>query len=144
MDGKAKRAFFLPKDGNDNVYVYDSPQRRNIPRAVVKRRETPSRIEFENEGITYSVVQYGSRWAVQTKPFYLFTKSDGITPVPGIHQTRKATKRYKFDRNKAVEADMKFWSLFLARSKTTMDLGSPAVADLVLSAKYLEAEAFEL
>lgn len=144
VDGKAKRAFFLPKDGNDNVYVYDSPQRRNIPRAVVKRRETPSRVEFENEGITYSVVQYGSRWAIQTKPFYLFTKSDGITPLPGVRQTRKATKRYKFDRNKAVEADMKFWSLFLAASKTTMDLGMPSVPDLVLSAKYLEAEALEL
>lgn len=144
VEGKAKRAFFLPKDGNENVYVYDSPQKKGIQRGVVKRRETPTRLEFENEGITYSVVQYGDRWAVQTKPFYVFTKSDGITPIPGVHQTRKATRRYKFDRNKAVEADMKFWSLFLAGTKTTMDLGSPAVSDLVLSSKYLEAEALEL
>lgn len=144
VDYKARRAYFLPKDGGENVYVYDSPQRKNIQRAVVKKRETATRLEFENEGITYSVVQYGDRWAVQTKPFYVFTKSDGKTPLPGVHQTRKATRRYKFDRNKAVEADMKFWSLFLAGQKATMDLGAPTVSDLVLSAKYLEAEALEL
>lgn len=144
VDYKARRAYFLPKDGNDNVYVYASPQRKNIQRAVVKKRETPTRLEFENEGITYCVVQYGERWAVQTKPFYVFTKSDGKTPLPGVHQTRKATRRYKFDRNKAVEADMKFWSLFLAGQKPTMDLGVPTVSDLVLSANYLEAEALEL
>lgn len=144
VDYKARRAYFLPKEGADNVFVYDSPQRKNIQRAVVKKRETPTRVEFENEGITYSVVQFGDRWAVQTKPFYVFTKSDGKTPVPGVHQTRKATRRYKFDRNKAVEADMKFWSIFLAGQKSTMDLGAPSVADLVLSAKYLEAEALEL
>jgi len=144
VDNWSKRAFFLPKDGGENVYTYDSPQKRNISRAVVKKRETPARLEFENEGITYSVVQYGSRWAIQTKPFYVFTKSDGITPIPGIWQTRRATRRYKFDRNKAVEADMKFWSIFLAGSKTTMDLGAPILVDLILSSKYLEAEALEL
>ncbi|SRR5579862_5153394 len=144
VDYKARRAYFLPKNGAENVYSYDSPQRKNIQRAVVKKRETPTRLEFENEGITYSVVQFGERWAVQTKPFYVFTKSDGKTPLTGVYQTRKATRRYKFDRNKAVEADMKFWSLFLAGQKPTMDLGHPTVSDLVLSAKYLEAEALEL
>jgi len=144
VDYKARRAYFLPKDGAENVFVYDSPQRRNIQRAVVKKRETPTRVEFENEGITYSVVQFGTRWAVQTKPFYVFTKSDGKTPLTGINQTRRATRRYKFDRNKAVEADMKFWSIFLAGQKTTMGLGAPTVSDLVLSVKYLEAEALEL
>jgi hypothetical protein len=144
VDYKARRAYFLPKDGGENVFVYDSPQRRNIQRAVVKKRETATRLEFENEGITYSVVQFGTRWAVQTKPFYVFTKSDGKTPLPGINQTRRATRRYKFDRNKAVEADMKFWAIFLAAQKTTMDLGAPTVSDLVLSVKYLEAEALEL
>jgi hypothetical protein len=144
VDYFARRAYFLPKDGGDNVFVYNSPQRKNIQRAVVKKRETPTRVEFENEGITYSVVQFGHQWAVQTKPFYVFTNSDGKTPVPGVRQTRKATRRYKFDRNKSVEADMKFWSLFLAGQKPTMDLGQPSVSDLVLSAKYLEAEALEL
>ncbi len=144
VDYKARRAFFLPKDGEDNVFTYDSPQRKNITRAVVKKRDTPTRLEFENEGITYSVVQFGVRWAIQTKPFYVFTKSDGKTPLPGIRQTQRATRRYKFDRNKAVEADMKFWSLFLAGQKSTMDLGGPTVSDLVLSASYLEAEAMEL
>jgi hypothetical protein len=144
VDYKRRRAYFLPKDGQDNVYIYDSPQRKRIQRAVVKKRETSSRVEFENEGITYSVVQFGQQWAIQTKPFYVFTKSDGVTPVPGIHQTRKATRRYKFDRNKAVEADMKFWSIFLGESKTIMDLGQPETLDLILSAKYLEAEAMEL
>jgi restriction endonuclease Mrr len=144
VDYKARRAFFLPKDGGENVFIYDSPQRRNIQRAVVKKRETPTRVEFENEGITYSIVQFGTRWAVQTKPFYVFTESDGKTPLSGVNQTRRATRRYKFDRNKAVEADMKFWSIFLAGQKSTMDLGSPTVSDLVLSVKYLEAEALEL
>jgi hypothetical protein len=144
VDYKARRAYFLAKDGGENVMTYDSPQRKNVTRAVVKKRETPTRVEFENEGITYSVVQFGTRWAIQTKPFYVFTKSDGKTPLPGMNQTRRATRRYKFDRNKAVEADMKFWLVFLAGRKATMDLGAPTVPDLVLSANYLEAEALEL
>ena len=38
---------------------------------------------------------------------------------------------------------MKFWAIFLAAQKSTMDLGAPTVADLVLSVKYLEAEALD-
>jgi hypothetical protein len=144
VEYKARRAYFLAKDGGDNTYTYDSPQRKNISRGVVKKRETPTRIYFENEGIAYQIVQFGERWAVQIKPFYVFTREDGKTPLSGIDQTRRATRRYKFDRNKAVDADMKFWSLFLSGGKPTLDLGAPAVPDLVLGMSYLEAEALEL
>lgn len=144
VEYKARRAYFIAKDGGENTYTYDSPQRKNISRGVVKKRETPTRIYFENEGIAYQIVQFGERWAVQIKPFYVFTKEDGKTPLPGIDQTRRATRRYKFDRNKAVDADMKFWSLFLSGGKPTLDLGAQAVPDLVLGMSYLEAEALEL
>lgn len=144
VEYKARRAYFLAKDGGDNTLVYDSPQRKNISRGVVKKRETPTRTYFENEGIAYQIVQFGERWAVQIKPFYVFTREDGKTPLPGIDQTRRATRRYKFDRNKAVDADMKFWALFLSGGKPTLDLGSPALPDLVLGMSYLEAEALDL
>lgn len=145
VDYKSRSAYFLAKEnGEDNVITYDSPMRRNIARAVVKRRETATRFWYENEGIYYQIVQFGNQWAVQIKPFYVFTREDGRTPLPGTEQTRRATRRYKFDRNKAVESDMKFWSIFLSGGRPTVDLGAPAVSDLVMEANYLEAEALDL
>lgn len=144
VEYKARRAYFLAKDGGDNVLTYDSTHRKGVNRGVVKKRESATRTWFENEGIAYQIVQFGARWAVQIKPFYVFTREDGKTPLSGVDQTRRATRRYKFDRNKSVDADMKFWSVLLSGGKPTIDLGAPTLPDLVLGSNYLEAEAADL
>jgi hypothetical protein len=50
----------------------------------------------------------------------------------------------KFDRNKSVEADLLFWSCFLARQNATINLGGANVNDLVLEASFLTVEVPEI
>ena len=143
VEAKAKRAYFVKADENGYTLVYDSALRRNVQRGVVKRREGAKSTEYENEGIYYSVVQYGGAWAIQIKHFYLFTDSTGRDPLSGILQTRRATKRYKFDRNVSVRADLQFWTTYLSGKQPTIDLGMGLIPDIVLSATFLNAEVIE-
>lgn len=144
VQGKERRAYFIKKDDDGCTIIYDSVQKKNVQRGVVKKREGTKFIEYENEGLYYSVVQYGEAWGIQIKRFYVFTDSTGIDPLPGIKQTRRATRRYKFDRNVAVKADLQFWTTFLSGKQPTIDLGLGLVPGLVLSASLLKAEVIEV
>jgi hypothetical protein len=97
IENKKHRAFFR-KGARKSVIEYDSPKRRGIKREVVKARSEGR--WHENEGIGYYFVYSGRRWAIRIKPFYMFTRRDGMTPLPGFERTRRATRRMKFDRNK--------------------------------------------
>ncbi len=144
VEYRARRAYFVKKDDDGYTIVYDSAQRKNVQRGVVKKREGASSIEYENEGIYYSVVQYGESWGVQIKHFYVFTDSTGVDPLVGSKQTRRATRRYKFDRNPAVKADLQFWTTYLSDKQPTIDIGLGSVPGLVLSSVFLSAEAIEV
>ena len=144
VEGKDRRAYFVKKDDEGYTIVYDSAQRKGVERGVVKKREGKTTIEYENEGIYYSVVHYGQAWGIQLKHFYLFTDSTGKDALPGTKQTKRATRRYKFDRNQAVKADLQFWATYLSGKQPTIDLGLGLLPGLVLSASYLNAEVIEL
>jgi hypothetical protein len=77
---------------------------------------------------------------MQIKPMYVFTATDGSTPLPAHAQTRRATRRFKFDRNKSVEDDLTFWSRLLSEASPVIDIGGIGVSDLVVSANYSQAE----
>jgi hypothetical protein len=113
---------------------------RKIRRGVVKRRGALDKIWHENEGINYSAVTVDDKWALQIKPMYVFTMADGFTPLPSHAQTRRATRRFKFDRNKSVEDDLTFWSRLLSGASPVIDIGGLGVSDLILSANYSQAE----
>jgi hypothetical protein len=68
--------------------------------------------QHENEGFYYQVVQVSGELAVQIKPTYVLTGNDGTTPLPRF-QTRKATRRFKFYRNKMAGDDLMFWARYL-------------------------------
>lgn len=100
VEWKQKRAYFQLIKGERNTIVYDSRLRKGVKRDVVKRRGEEQYIWHENEGIGYAVVNFGETWAMQIKPFYMFTGKDGCTPLPPFRRTQRATRRMKFDRNK--------------------------------------------
>jgi hypothetical protein len=71
---------------------------------------------------------------------YVFTGPDGATPLPPHAQTRRATRRFKFDRNKSVEDDLTFWSRFLSKAGPVINIGGNGIEDLILNANYCQAE----
>jgi hypothetical protein len=137
---KRKRAFFHLVKGERNTIVYDSRSRKGVKRDVVKQRIHGKHIEYENEGFYYSVVQYSEFWAVQLKPFYMFTRSDGKTPLPSFLIGRRATSRMKFDRNKNVDDDLTFWARFLSGGQPTINIGGVGVDDLLVDSEFASAE----
>jgi hypothetical protein len=105
IENKKHRAFFR-KGARKPIIEYDSPKRRGIKREVVKARSDGR--WHENEGIGYQIIYTGGSWVIRVKPFYMFTRRDGMTPLPGFERTRRATRRMKFDRNKNVDDDLTF------------------------------------
>jgi Putative ATP-dependent DNA helicase recG C-terminal len=143
VEPRVKRAYFVHKSPytSEASYVsYTSRMGRKIRRGVVKRRGVLDRIWHENEGINYSAITVDDKWAMQIKPMYVFTGTDGSTPLPAHAQTRRATRRFKFDRNKSVEDDLTFWSRLLSEASPVIDIGGIGVSDLVVSANYSQAE----
>lgn len=136
-----RRAFFTLVTGTRNTIVYDSAQRRGVRRDVVKPRADGR--WHENEGIGYHAVQYDNSWAVQIKPFYMFTRQDGTTPMLPSMRSARATRRMKFDRNKSVADDLSFWARFLSRGSSVIDIGGRGVQDLLLSASFKSFEVME-
>ena len=139
----AKRSYFTAFKGGNRTIVYDTPHRRNVRRDVVKRRGEDKKTWFECEGFGYEVVQQAGIWGVRIKPFYMFAKRDGITPLPGYMRTSKAIRRIKFDRNANVESDLAFWARFLSQGAPTINIGSHHVDDLLLEGGFVTVDVQE-
>lgn len=137
VNGKAKRAWFTPEEGGNRTIVYDSSFRKGVLREVVKDRENFK----ESEGISYSIEQFGAVWAIQIKPMYVFMDAAGRRPLSGILQTRKATRRYKFDRNVQVVQDLNFWIAYLFQKAPVCDLAQSSDFHLFVDGTFLEVEA---
>ena len=90
--GKKHRAFFISDEGKDREVIWDSAYRKGNRRDVVKRRGDDPHIWFENEGIGYEIVQMGDTWCARIKPFYMFTGSDGATPLAAWTRTIRANQ----------------------------------------------------
>ena len=139
----AKRSYFTALKGNNRPIIYDTPNKKNVRRDVVKRRGDDKRTWFECEGFGYEIVQQAGIWGVRIKPFYMFAKRDGATPVPGYMRTSKATRRIKFDRNANVESDLAFWARFLSQGAQTINIGNHHVDDLLLEGDFITVDVQE-
>jgi hypothetical protein len=140
VERKRKRAYFRLVKGDKNTVIYDSRQRKGVKRDVVKKRGDDEFTWYENEGIAYPVVEFGGHWAMQIKPFYMFTGRDGCTPLPPFLRTQRATRRMQFDRNKNVGDDLIFWARFLSNGQPTLNLGSVGASHLIIDSEYSSAE----
>lgn len=140
VEYRKDRAFFPLVEGDCYTLTYNSRLRSNVQRDVVKKRGSENRPHFENEGLSYNFVHFHGEWAMQIRPTYVFTKADGQTPVHATAQTRYATRRFKFDRNKNVDDDLSFWAKFLSNSQSVISIGGAGVADLIVDSEYCFAE----
>lgn len=140
----ARRAYFTALKGNNRTIVYDSPLKKNNRRDVVKRRGVEGKLPwFECEGFGYEVVQQAGTWGVRIKPFYMFARRDGITPLPNYMRTSKSTRRIKFDRNANVESDLVFWGRFLSQGAQTINIGGRNIDDLLLEGGFFTIDVQE-
>lgn len=139
----AKRAYFKSHSKENRTITYDTPHRKGIRRDVVKRRGENGKPWFECEGFGYEVIRLGSSWGVRIKPFYMFTKQDGVTPLPGYLRTRRSTRRIRFDRNTNVDSDLVFWGRFLSRGHQTINIGGGHVPDLLLEGSFFTQDVTE-
>jgi hypothetical protein len=140
VEQKRKRAYFRLVNGDKNTILYDSRQRKGVRRDVVKKRGDDESTWYENEGIAYAVVEFGNYWAMQIRPFYMFTGRDGCTPLPAFLRTQRATRRIRFDRNTNVGDDLIFWARFLSHGQPTINLGGVGVSHLIIDSEYSSAE----
>jgi len=140
VERRKKRAYFPHIEGDCHTVTYNSRLRSNVQRDVVKKRGSELRPYFENEAVSYSFVHFHGEWAMQIRPTYVFTRKDGRTPVQAMAQTRYATRRFKFDRNKSVDDDLSFWARFLNNGQNVISIGGPGVGDLILDSDYCSAE----
>jgi len=133
----AQRAYFTANKGNNRTYTYDTPNRKNVRRDVVKRRGEEQKTWFECEGFGYEVARQAGIWGIRIKPFYMFAKRDGSSPLPGYMRTSKATRRIKFDRNANVEGDFAFWARFLSQGAQIINVGGRYVEGLLLEGSFV-------
>lgn len=140
VEPRRKRAFFKLTSSDRTSIAYLSKMNRRVSRDVVKRRGEEPRIYFENEAIHYEIAEFFGEWALQIRPTYVFTKQDGMTPLSPIVQTRRATRRFRFDRNPAVDNDLVFWSRYLSDGQPTISIGNIGATNLVLDSDYVSAE----
>lgn len=140
VENRKKRAFFRLTGKDSTGITYLSKMNRKVSRDVVKKRGEEPNISFENEAIHYTMTEFFGAWALQLRPTYVFTRRDGETPLSPIAQTRRATRRFKFDRNPAVDNDLVFWARYLSQGQPTISIGNIGVTDLILDSEYLSAE----
>lgn len=95
---------------------------------------------YEDEGFCYQIIQMSGEWTLQVKPTHVFTGKDGREPLPGSYQASRATRRFKFDRNKMVDDDLSFWVRYLGKGALIVNLGRGWGDDLVLSVDYAAVE----
>ena len=140
VENRRKRAFFQLKGKESTSITYLSKMNRKATRDVVKKRGEEPHVWFEHEAIRYSTTEFFGAWALQLRPTYVFTRADGETPLSPLAQTRRATRRMKFDRNPAVDNDLVFWARYLSQGQPTISIGNVGVSDLILDSEYLSSE----
>ncbi len=140
IEYKDRKAYFELVSGIENKITYLSRLNRKTTRAVVKRRETKTRVYHENEGISFGLEYLGNQFSLSIKPIYVFTQQDGKTPLQSYLRSRFTTSRMKFDRNKNVDDDLHFWLKLISQGSSSINMGGFEVDDLILDSKYIENE----
>ena len=136
-----KRAYFiLRKNESNRIITYKSETGRKSSRNVVKKREGKRMTFCENEGFNYSFEQIGKEWFLRIKPFYMFTREDGQTPLTGFRRSKLSTRRIKFDKNKNVREDLIFWAKILSENQSVFNIGYNDEQKLIINSNFLECE----
>lgn len=111
-----RRAYFARGDEPELKVSYQG-RLRKATRTVVKartKRETDDIAYYEHKAVSFSVMRFGSDWAVVLTPGYAFTR-DGIrNPISRERTNALSTRRAARDFNPSVLQDVSFWLAILS------------------------------
>lgn len=111
-----RRAHFRKSDEGERKITYKGRVKRST-RTVVKarlRRDTSDVLYYEHKAVGYSVVRFGTDWAVAIMPGYAFTRDGEGKPINREKVNILSTKRAARDFNPTVHHDISFWSTIMS------------------------------
>lgn len=111
-----RRAHFRKSDDGERKINYKGRVKRST-RTVVKarlRRDTSDVLYYEHKAVGYSVVRFGTDWAVAIMPGYAFTRDGEGKPINREKINILSTKRAARDFNPTVHHDVTFWSAIVS------------------------------
>jgi hypothetical protein len=106
-----RRAYFGRGDGPEVKVSYQA-RLRKATRTVVKartRRGSDEIVYYEHKAFSFSVMRFGSDWAVVITPGYAFTRDGLRKPISRERTNALSTRRAARDFNPTVLHDVSFW-----------------------------------
>ena len=111
-----RRAYFARGDEPELKVSYQG-RLRKATRTVVKartKRESDDIVYYEHKAISFSVMHFGSDWAVVLTPGYAFTRDGVRNPISRERTNALSTRRAARDFNPSVLQDVSFWLAILS------------------------------
>lgn len=111
-----RRAYFARGDEPELKVSYQG-RLRKATRTVVKartKRESDEIVYYEHKAVSFSVLRFGSDWAVVLTPGYAFTRDGVRNPISRERTNALSTRRAARDFNPSVLQDVSFWLAILS------------------------------
>jgi hypothetical protein len=111
IDYSKRRAYF-PRGKDPEVKITYQARIKRATRTVVKartRRDSQEILYFEHKAVSFSVMRFGTDWAVVLTPGYAFTRDGVRTPISRDRSNALSTRRAARDFNPTVLHDLSFW-----------------------------------
>lgn len=111
-----RRAYFARGDEPELKVSYQG-RLRKATRTVVKartKRESDDIVYYEHKAVSFSVLRFGSDWAVVLTPGYAFTRDGVRNPISRERTNALSTRRAARDFNPSVLQDVSFWLAILS------------------------------
>jgi hypothetical protein len=116
VEYKRRRAYFSKSAEGDRKITYRGRVKRST-RTVVKarvRRDSGEVSYYEHKAFGYSIVRYGTDWAVAITPGYAFTRDGEEKPIGRDRINVLSTRRAARDFNLSVHNDVTFWAAMIS------------------------------
>ncbi|MCS0495589.1 SIR2 family protein [Ancylobacter sp. MQZ15Z-1] len=111
-----RRAYFARGDEPELKVSYQG-RLRKATRTVVKartKRDSDDIVYYEHKAVSFSVLRFGSDWAVVLTPGYAFTRDGLRNPISRERTNALSTRRAARDFNPSVLQDVSFWLAILS------------------------------
>lgn len=116
IEYQRRRVYFSKSTDGDRKITCQGRVKR-ATRTVVKartRRNSEDVLYYEHKAMTFSVMRFGSDWAIVVTPGYSFTRDGEAKPIGREKTNSLSTRRAAKDFNPSVHHDVTFWAATFA------------------------------
>lgn len=116
VEYKRRRTYFTKSAEGERKITYKGRVKR-ATRTVVKartRRNSADVLYYEHKAMAFSVLRFGTEWAVVITPCYSFTRDGEGKPIGREKINILSTRRAARDFNPSVHHDVSFWAAVLS------------------------------